>query len=236
MPQLQQGQVTPGQDGAPRVYGVDKVENSLPFQERMSRLFKPQEFVTVKNIDDKPVYWQYMPIENEHENFSEDGMQKMITRETPEMWVIMPGQTEVIVGASAYRALDVMYKNYTAKKTLKRFNDPDSPQFDENGKHMPKNFNYADGGQQQAFLDQAYIGKATPTFTAVQEPVAAPDAQQIADGPHAPVSQPSEPVVNPDAPVPRTTEGAPLEQPTYADPNAVLPKVKSMKELQGAKK
>jgi hypothetical protein len=29
------------------------------------RLFKPQEFVTIKNIDDEPLYWQYMPADGE---------------------------------------------------------------------------------------------------------------------------------------------------------------------------
>jgi hypothetical protein len=45
---------------------------------------------------------------------------------TPEMWVIHPGETEVFVGASAYRALDVMYKAWTAKVPY-AFKDPTSP-------------------------------------------------------------------------------------------------------------
>jgi hypothetical protein len=164
MPQIQDGQVTPGQNGAPKLYGVDKVENTIPLQERFMRLFKPQEYVTVKNIDDEPVYWQYMPADNETETFSEDGMQKQIHRTKPEMWYIGAGETDVIVGASAYRCLDVMYKNVTAKKTLKRYADPLKGSFDDKGSHLPKNFNFADGGAQEAFLEQAYLGKAIPTF------------------------------------------------------------------------
>ena len=190
MPQVKNGQVTPGQSGVPKVYGVGKVENSVPFQERLMRKFKPQEFVTVKNITDTACYWQYMPTDNEHEAFSEDGMQKIITREQPEMWVIQPGQTEVLVGASAYRALDVMYKNYSAKKTLKKFKDPASPLYDEAGKHLPKNFNFADGGAQDDFIEQAYLGKAMPTF-------------QMAD----------------QIPMPEA-DNTPVEQAQYAEPDA----------------
>lgn len=164
MPQIQPGQVAPGQDGAPKLYGAEKVENTIPFQERLMRLFKPQEFVTIMNIDDEAVYWQYMPAENEQVGYSEDGMQKITTREDPEMWVIQPGESEVLVGASAYRALDVMYKNWSAKSTLKKFSDPTKPQFNEKNEHLPKNFNFADGGAQERFIELAYIGKATPSF------------------------------------------------------------------------
>lgn len=187
MPQIQPGQVAPGQDGAPKLYGVDKVENTVPFQEKLMRHFKPQEFVTIKNIDDEPVYWQYMPADNEQENFSEDGMQRQITREAPEMWVIQPGETEVLVGASAYRALDTMYKNYTAKSTLRRFSDPSKPQFNEKNEHLPKNFNFADGGAQDNFIEQAYLGKAMPSFAPQQ---GTPTPQPAVAAPTAPAAAP----------------------------------------------
>lgn len=226
MPQIQQGQVIPGVGEAPKLYGTEKVENSIPFQERLMRLFKPQEFVTVKNIDDEAVYWQYMPVENEVENFSEDGMQRIITREKPEMWMILPGETEVLVGASAYRALDVMYKNYAAKSTLKKFRDPTSPQFNEKNEHLPKNFNFADAGAQDAFIKKAFLGKATPSFSGME--TQAPVIQPSASVETAP--QPATP--DPDLPKPKTTEGAPLVPPQYADPDAPA---RPAKELAGAK-
>lgn len=176
MPQVQSGQVQPGQNGAPDLYGVGNVENTIPFQERLMRLFQPQEFVTIKNIDDEPVYWQYLPAHAEDKQFTPDGMQQITTRSTPEMWVINPGDTEVLVGASAYMALDVMYKNCTAKRTLKRSGVTAS--FDKDNSHIPKNFNFADGGAQEIFIKQAYLGKATPTFGA--QPTAEVDAAEVA--------------------------------------------------------
>jgi hypothetical protein len=224
MPQIQPGQVALGQDGAPKLYGVDKVENTVPFQEKLMRHFKPQEFVTIKNIDDEAVYWQYMPADNEQENFSEDGMQRQINREAPEMWVIQPGETEVLVGASAYRALDVMYKNFTAKSTLRRFSDPSKPQFNEKNEHLPKNFNFADGGAQDAFIERAYLGKAMPSFGAQQQPVVA-QPQVAAPAPTAPVSAPAEPV------------GAPVAPVTYAEPDKdTVNKAKELTNAGSAKK
>lgn len=237
MPQIQPGQVVPGQQGAPKLYGTEKIENTVPFQERLMRLFKPQEFVTIKNIDDEPCFWQYMPIENEQVGFSEDGMQKITTREDPEMWVIQPGETEVIVGGSAYRALDVMYKAWTAKSTLRKFKDPSQPQFNENNEHLPKNFNFADGGAQERFLELAYIGKATPTFGGMA-PVAQPEG--LTTQPMAMTSAPTQTDIapmngqmdDPNAPKPKTTDGAPLKAPEYADPDAET--VTKAKELTNA--
>lgn len=230
MPQIQTGQVIPGVGEAPKPYGLEKTENSIPFQERLMRLFKPQEFVTVKNVTDDPCYWQYMPQDSETENFSEDGMQRIITREDPEMWVIMPGETEVLVGASAYRALDVMYKNYAASTTLRKFSDPTAPQYNEKNEHLPKNFNFADGGAQDGFIKKAYLGKATPTFGNIApQPQPEPQASMTSETPAN-----ATPEVDPNLPKPKTTEGAPLKQPEYAQPDADTP-ARPAKELTGAK-
>jgi hypothetical protein len=226
MPQIKTGQVIPGVGEAPKPYGLDKVENAIPFQERLMRLFKPQEFVTIKNITDEACYWQYMPQDSETENFSEDGMQRIITREDPEMWVILPGETEVLVGASAYRALDVMYKNFAAASTLRKFKDPSAPQYNEKNEHLPKNFNFADGGAQDAFIKKAYLGKATPTFGNIEQPM------QPAPAAPAQATPPAEPAVDPNLPKPKTTEGAPLAKPQYAEPDAPA---RPAKELTGAK-
>jgi hypothetical protein len=224
MPQITSGQIVPGQNGAPKLYGTEKNENTIPFQERLSRLFKPQEFVTIKNIDDEPLYWQFMPADSETENFSEDGMQRIITREQPEMWVILPGEAEVIVGASAYRALDTLYKNYMAKSTLRKFKDPESPMFTEDNKHLPKNFNFADGGAQEEFIKKAYLGKAQLAFTTpVEQPVVMPETVTAP----LPVEE-----IDPTIPRPKTTEGAPLEPVTYAQPDTAP--AKSAKELVNA--
>lgn len=235
MPQLQKGQTTPGANGAPELYGTQKVENTIPFQERLMRLFKAQEFVTIRNIDDEPLYWQYMPTDGETENMSEDGMQKQIYRTDPEMWTMGPGDVEVMVGANAYRALDVMYKNVTAKKTLAMFKDPSAPQFNEKNEHLPKNFNYADGGLQDAFIKKAYLGKAMPTF-AGQAAVETPSVGASVIGDAFEVATPPVAPPNDELPQPKTTEGAPLAPVAYADPDNAAPSlVKSAKETFSAK-
>lgn len=234
MPQLQPGQVVPGQGQAPKLYGTEKPQNNVPFQEKLMQLFKPQEFVTIKNVTDEPLYWQYMPADNETENFSEDGMQRMITREAPEMWYIPAGEVEVVIGASAYRALDVMYKAYMANSTLRKYRDPSSQMYDEKGQHLPRNFNYADGGAQDNFIEIAYLGKATPTFGV--QPVAAAPQPAFANPEPLNTSNPTPTHVDPTVPVPKTTDGAPLVEPTYAQPDADVTETaaKKAKELTNA--
>lgn len=176
MPQIQKGQVQPGQNGAPDLYGVDGVENSKPFHARLMERFQPHEFVTIKNIDDAPVYWQYMPREKEDIAMTPDGMQSIVTRGEPEMWMIGPGETETLIGASAYMALDAIYKNVAAKKVLKREGITSS--YDKENNHTPKNFNFSDGGAQEAFIKQAYLGKAELAFAPVDAPTVDPDTPQ----------------------------------------------------------
>lgn len=255
MPQLQPGQVTPGANGAPALYGNNQIIDNVPFQERLLRLFKPQEFVTIRNVTEDPLYWQYMPEENEEISETEDGMQRHVSRKEPIMWYIAPGEVEVLVGASAYRALDVMYKNAAAAKTFKMYRDPLSPQFDEKGQHQPKNFNFSDGSFQESFIEQAYLGKAIPTFagyTPGEQPavpaapvtptIAAPVAPAMpvmtapAPGPIAPApvntAETVGPVEDPTIPKPRNTEVAPLAPVSYAAPD--FPVVDTIKEPANA--
>lgn len=246
MPQLQAGQAPAGVQ-APKLYGVYKPSQNEPFQEKLYQMFKPQEFVTIKNVDDEPIFWQYLPDDKESFAMSDDGMQKQTFREQPEQWYLGAGETDVLVGANAYRALDVMYKAVAAKSTLKKFRDPASPLFNKDGQHLPKNFNFADGGLQDEVIGSAYLGKATPVFDGYQPqtPVATGvdpaigQSQSITQVAPAPViatpAFPDLPVnANPmvadptliatatavEEPIvrPKTTEGAPLVAPTYATP------------------
>jgi hypothetical protein len=247
MPKVDTNQVQAGKNGAPQLYGTQKVENTIPFQEKLMRLFKPQEFVTIKNIDDEDVYWQYLPVEGEDISYDESGIQKQVTRDLPELWTIPAGESEVLVGASAYRALDVMYKNWAAKSTLRKYKDPTSQLYDEKGSHLPRNFNFADGGTQDAFIRQAYLGKAIPTFGAapvatvqerpVIEPTEVAAMPVVTTSEQKPNIQPmsAQAPVDETIPKPKTTEGAPLAPVTYADPDSTNTQTFNEIATKGAK-
>lgn len=245
MPLYQPGQVVPGQSGAPKLYGADKQKPNVPFQQKLMDRFKAQEFVTIRNIDDEPLYWQFLPLDAETETFDETGLMKQIYRDRPEMWYIPPGETDVIVGASAYRALDVLYKQIAAKKTTRLFRDPNSPQYDEKGQHQPKNFNFSDDSLQEEVIEQAYLGKATPAFGPVPvaevnkttQPQVTPTTPQPNNDTQIPV-----PASAPNGqPAPEVDTGAAISQPTptgVIDPNLIpepAPAVYAQPDLEPAK-
>lgn len=147
-------QVTRAKQQDTVAYGTVPNQNVMLFQERLMLLFKPHEYVTVMNVDDETFRWQYMPATSEEFEYTADPM-KITRRGLPEIWEIAPGAQETIVGASAYIMIDGLYKKLTAKRKL-----AESPEI--TGQAI--NFSFADGGQQQKWINKIFIGKATPTF------------------------------------------------------------------------
>jgi hypothetical protein len=125
-------------------------------QERLMKRFAPQDYVRVTNIDDEPFRWQYLPAHEEEFEYTPDPM-KITRRGQPEVWEVAPGATEVIVGANAYLMIEGLYKKCIAKTVLSTAPAKEG---------QARNFNYADGGQQEKYINLIYGGKATPTFDA----------------------------------------------------------------------
>lgn len=157
MPQVK---VSSNAKGDIQPYGVVNTDNKLTLQERLLKLFQPHEFVTVINIDDQPLIWQYMPEHNENISFSEDLMHRIVDRAQPEVWQLDPGESEVIVGASAYLMLDNLYKRVVAKKAV------DTMKVKEG---QARNFNFMAANQMDKFINSAYLGKTTPTFNSASD-------------------------------------------------------------------
>lgn len=157
MPQIRPSEA--GNKPAQKPYGVATSDNTKTFQQRMMERFAPQDFVTVVNIDNEALVWQYLPAHAEDFEYTPDPM-KITRRALPELWELAPGASEALVGANAYLMLDNLYKKVVAKKV-----QGDSPEVPG----QARNFNYADGGQQEDFLDKAFLGKTTPQFN-VQQP------------------------------------------------------------------
>lgn len=166
MPLVQQAKE---EDIAP--YGVQPNDNTMTFHERLMHLFQPQEFVTVKNVDDETFIWQFMPPESENIEYTPDPM-KITHRGDPEVWMIEPGQTETIVGANAYLMIEGLYKKLVAKKrfTTAGIKNPEDP-------HQPINFSFSDGEQQDRIIRQIYKGKAQPIFAPVEDKVETPKVE-----------------------------------------------------------
>jgi hypothetical protein len=141
-------------------YGVNENSNQKLFQERLMERFRPEEYVKVINVDDEPFRWQYLPAHAEEYQFTPDGMHRHTRRDEPEVWQLEPGESETIVGASAYVMIEALYKKLVSKKAV--LTQDVKP-------GMARAFNYADGTQQEAWINKILVGKEVPIFTSLND-------------------------------------------------------------------
>lgn len=141
-------------------YGTSENTNQKLFQERLMDRFQPQEYVKVINVDDESFFWQYLPAHEEEYEYTQDGMHRHTRRGAPEVWTLDPGQSETIVGANAYIMIEALYKKLVSKKAVATI---------EVKPGMARAFNYADGTQQDYWIDKILVGKEIPTFTSLND-------------------------------------------------------------------
>jgi len=135
---------------------VSNVNVTLLFQERLRERYKPHEFVKVINVDDEDFIWQYMPESGEETAQSSDGMHRIVTRTRPEVWLIEPGETEVLQGANANVMIEALYKKISAKRVIAKTPNQSAT--------SARNFNWTDPIAQEEAIDRIYLGKEKLNF------------------------------------------------------------------------
>ncbi len=149
--------------------------DNKPFRVRLRARYKPNDYVRVINIDDTPVVWNYFPVDGEESYFSDDGVMRIVEgrqhfdekRESllpgnDQVWMIEPGESEVLLGANADQFIEMLYKTLVAKKTIKA-----QPNIKEG---QARKFNWTDGRMQDEYIDKIFLGVETPQFGATNEP------------------------------------------------------------------
>jgi hypothetical protein len=101
-----------------------------------------------------------MPASKEHVSFDNTTStvpMKDTYRESPEVYRLNPGQSAIIVGASAYLMIEGLIKRVVAEETIAR---------DGQGRIMPggrsRKFAFSDDLRQQQLIDKIYLGKYIP--------------------------------------------------------------------------
>lgn len=123
--------------------------------------FQPHEYVRVINIDDEPLKWQYLPSHSEQHTFTPDPM-KITTRGDVEVYLLNPGESEVLLGECAYIMIEDLYKKLSAKKALSGVDILDK-------ERTAVNFNFTDAGKQEEIIDRIYLGKEAPMFSGYKD-------------------------------------------------------------------
>lgn len=129
--------------------------------EKLLKLFNPTDFVRVINIDTQPYIWQYMPASKENITFDMDSStvpMKNTYREPPEVYELQPGQSAIIVGASAYLMIEGLIKRMISEETIARQSNMQPGQ--------ARKFAYGDDIKQQELIKEIYLGKEMPGATA----------------------------------------------------------------------
>lgn len=145
------------------------IKESKPFRDRLRDRYAPSEYVRVINIDDAPFEWQYFPTAGEDTSFTDNGNVRVVQGRqsftknyeqaipgNEQIWVVNPGDSEVLVGENADLFIEGLYKRLVAKQRI-----TDSPNITEG---QVRKFNWNDGLLQEQMIDKIYLGKEQPNF------------------------------------------------------------------------
>lgn len=145
------------------------IKEGKAFRERLRDRYQPSQFVRVINIDNEPFSWQYLPTEGETEEFTDNGAVRVITGRArfdskyetkipgnEQLWMINPGESEVLIGENADLMIEGLYKRLVAKKRI-----TENPDIEPT---KARSFNWTDGLLQEQMIDKIFLGVERPNF------------------------------------------------------------------------
>jgi hypothetical protein len=152
------------------------IKENRAFRDRLRERYAPTDYVRVINIDNEPFRWQYFPSTGEETEFTDNGAVRVTTGRAKftknyeakipgneELWLINPGEQEVLIGECADLFIEGLYKRLVAKKRI-----DDNPDIE---KTQARSFNWNDGLLQEQMIEKIFLGKETPQFN---EPTTSP--------------------------------------------------------------
>ena len=144
------------------------IKENRSLRDRLRDRYQPQDWVRVINIDNEPFEWQYFPSSGEDESFTDNGTVRVTTgrqgftknyeQKVPgneQLWIIEPGESEVIIGESADLFIDGLYKRLVAKDKVRTVKITET---------QARSFNWNDGLMQEEMIDKIFLGIEKPNF------------------------------------------------------------------------
>lgn len=158
---MQEDSVYTGQELKKGGYAASSPEQTT-FRERLEKRFSANDFVRVINPDNEEFTWQALDPKTES-YFIDRGPMKNTTRGNPRLYRIGPGQSLVLEGWNAQLMIDKLYRKMKAKNALSRRSGlaPDDA-VKKNLGDIP--INWADGDQQEAYIDKIFVSVENPSF------------------------------------------------------------------------
>ena len=145
------------------------IKSNKPFLDRLRDRYKYTDFVRVINVDNEDFEWQYFPVDGEETSFDDSGRTRQVygrqsfvdgySSKVPgneTTWLIKPGDSEVLPGRCADLFIEGLYKRLVAKNKI-----AERPNIE---KTQSRSFNFADGLQQEQWIDKIFLGIEEPIF------------------------------------------------------------------------
>lgn len=149
MPRLDPSTIKPSQ-----IYGKQEVENNLTMGERIRKRFKPTDTVKVHNLTNTTIEWQWLEESDETYGIEDETNIKIVERKDPGLWVLGPGEQDILPGSCAYVMIEALFKQISVMKTGIIIRPLDESEI--------KNFGFDDPAAQEQMIDLIFLGKITP--------------------------------------------------------------------------
>lgn len=132
-------------------YGAPGDNDTKTLGERLRDYYDPEDFVTVQNIDIRPVTYQFIG-PTDIETFSDyPGHKDTVMKKPPVRRTINPGETRLCPAYEADMLIEVLIKQMTNSKTHQEIEDGTAVNWQSS--------NWTDPALQKALIKQIFLGK-----------------------------------------------------------------------------
>lgn len=91
-------------------YGAPSNANVKPIRERLRGLYDPEDFVTVINIDTKPVKYQFAAPQDQETYSDHPGHKNTVMKRPPQVVTLGPGETKLCPAYEADHMIETLIK------------------------------------------------------------------------------------------------------------------------------
>ncbi len=132
-------------------YGAPGDSDTKTLGERLRDFYDPEDFVTVQNVDTKPVIYQFVS-PTDTETFSDyPGHKDTIQKKPPVRRTLQPGETRLCPAHEADMIIEVLIKQITSDKVRQEIDDGTAVKW--------QSANWTNPATQKALIKEIFLGK-----------------------------------------------------------------------------
>lgn len=130
------------------------VMHEIPLRERLRQFYDPSDFVTVQNVDTRPVTYQYAHPDSIETYSAYAGHKDTVMKRPPQRVTVKPGALRLCPAYEADLMIETLIKQITSKRNADEISE---------GKAVPwSKAKWQDPTVQKELIGQIFIGKEDP--------------------------------------------------------------------------